>query len=372
MAENPLARIYRDGGSWSWAYLDVSGDVADPRGMASERRRSVRDELEAAGAPASDVDAIEDRLSESTGVPSPSSRFLLARDGGIELDEAVPGRLVAPESAGFGPVPDVLPLLMSTPTVFAYLTVEVGHDGGEVRLYRTDATGAAASDDVEGSTENIQRVQKGGWAQSRYQRHTEDVWQHNMDKVASTVDRLVERHHPRLLVVAGDSRAVGLLQDRLSAESRGILSTVDSNVRADGAADDSLQGALAAGLAAIREGDKTAALDHLNKRSGDDSAFGVGPVVTALQQAQADSLILDVEQLGDRTLHALASEPWIAAAPEDALDADDLGVVPAALALVRAALLTDATVVFASDGDLSTAPVAAALRWPTGPTTPGV
>ena len=74
-------------------------------------------------------------------------------------------------------------------------------------------------------------------------------------------------------------------------------------------------------------------------------------------------------------------EPWVAAAPEEALGVEVIGPVDAALALVRAALLTDARVLCtdsrtAPDGeDVVALPheadAAALLRWRTGPPVPG-
>src|SRR5690606_17929864 len=103
-------------------------------------------------------------------------------------------------------------------------------------------------------------------------------------------------------------------------------------------------------------------------------------------------------ELGDRTLLALDDEPWVAVSPEEAESARRVETVPAASALVRAALATDARVLFADDepfdeiagvepdrsepvddaeepqarNDLERHPILASgaiarLRWPVGP-----
>ena len=371
MTENPLARIYRETGPCTWVYTDASTDVPHPRGMAAERRRSIRDALAEAGAPRSDIDAIEEVLAEPLGVANPACRYLLVRNGEVELDEILPGLPVTAEVAASGPVPDLVPLLRHDPSDVAYLVALVGRDGGELTVYQAGTDTADHHEAIEGSTDDIQRVSTGGVGEARYRRHSENVWQHNMEDVASAIDKLVRDVRPRLVVVAGDGQAVAMLRDQLGADALGMLRVVESNVRPDGASDASVQAAVRQGLDELASSDRRAALDHLLKRSGQDSAFGVGAVVTALQQAQADALLLDPEGFGGRTLLALGAEPWVATAPEDTLDAAVLAEVPADVALVRAAVIGDAAVHFVRTGEIQDAGAAASLRWPTGPAMPG-
>jgi hypothetical protein len=106
---------------------------------------------------------------------------------------------------------------------------------------------------------------------------------------------------------------------------------------------------------------------------GDGTAVSrVGEVVAALAAAQVDTLLLDPSAVDDRTLLALGDAPWVATAPEEALGAEVLAELPAASALARAALLTDARVVLASAGALPGGTgLGALLRWPVGPARPG-
>ncbi|MFR0656762.1 hypothetical protein SB719_19650, partial [Pantoea sp. SIMBA_079] len=61
-------------------------------------------------------------------------------------------------------------------------------------------------------------------------------------------------------------------------------------------------------------------------------------------------------------------QPWIASAPEQDYGAGELGIIPASVAIARAAVLTDARVIVVSPGELpNDAPAAALLRWPVGP-----
>jgi hypothetical protein len=94
-------------------------------------------------------------------------------------------------------------------------------------------------------------------------------------------------------------------------------------------------------------------------------------VLHALQQAQVEVLIMNDGALAERRLLALGAEPWVASAGEQALGAQELGRVPAPAALLRAAALTDASVLLVPGGVLPQGTdVAALLRWPTGPAAP--
>jgi len=372
MTDDALTGVLREGGVTTWAYLDVSGDVEDPRRMAEHRRRTLREALAKAGAPGADIDAIDGVVADEPGVPSPVARYVLARDGEVLLDEVLPGRPAAPESSGTGAVPDLVPLLRHRPSGFGYLVVEAGRDGGEVRLFHSGSGVPDAGEKVRGDTGNIRKVRVGGWAHARYQRYSEQVWRHNMQELGGVIDRLVLEHRPRLLVLAGDVRAAQLLESELSAESRGVLTTVSTYTRPDGASDDALQEAVAELLAAVARSDRADAVDHLGSRPEAETAHGTGPVVHALQQAQAESVLLDPARLADRTLLALDEAPWVSTVPEEALGAVVLGEVRADTALMRAALLTDADLVLIGTGDLPDgAEIAAVSRWPTGPAVPG-
>jgi hypothetical protein len=96
--------------------------------------------------------------------------------------------------------------------------------------------------------------------------------------------------------------------------------------------------------------DKQAVLDRLELHEGRGDnlvELGFGSVVHALASAQVDTVVLDLDRLADREALALGAPPWIATAAEDALGADVIGTVPGYLAITRAALLTDARVLFA-------------------------
>lgn len=366
------AALWRRDGSSSVVHVDAAA-LFDGSGQDAETRRdTIRNSLRTAGAPAADCEAIDRILAEPTGVGGPCSRFLVATEGDVIIDEILAGPMTSAESVEYTAVPNLLPLLVDRKNDALYLVVEAAREGGEIHAFRARHTASLHDEDIQGRTDSLNKVQAGGWSHSRYQHHSEEIWRQNQNQLASAVDTLVRELRPRLLVLAGDVRAVQLLSDELAPASREIASTVPTHVRAAGSSRDALNDHVAARLTELRAKDEQAAVDRLSAGDFENGAVGVGAVIHALQQGQVEKMLIDLDAIGDRSLFALASEPWVASAPEEALGAAVLGSVPAALALSRAALVADSRLMFVDTGRLpERAGVAAVLRWPTGPAVPG-
>ncbi|WP_148040101.1 baeRF2 domain-containing protein [Cryobacterium tepidiphilum] len=387
-----LSDLYRHDGAVSTLYVALTPDTTDPRHTQTQRR-AARQAMLDAGSPEADAAAVESLLEDQPGVANPVSRYLIVRNGEVVVDELLLGEPLAERIAAYG-LPSAIPLLRHRPRELSYAVVEVNREEAEIRLYRLNQLEPVMERDIQGDDEYTQKVKVGGWSQKRYQRDAEQIWKRNEGQVAEAVDDIVREHKVELVLVAGDMRACQLLADQLAPASRDLAVVVPTNTLAGGASDEALEEELHKQIVAVLARDQTDALDRLAAESGRDDGLaevGIGPVVHALQQAQVDTLILDPAGLGDKTLLALAAEPWIATAPEDALGAPSLGAVPAADALVRAAVLSDSTVVLVETDrgapgtpldDTGGSPalgatiganhhVAAVLRWRTGPATPG-
>jgi hypothetical protein len=366
------AALWRRQDPSSVVHVDAA-KLFDGSGQDAEQHRQViQDSLAEAGAPQADRAAIDRILAEPTGLGGPCSRFLVVADGKPVVDEILAGTMASAEIVSYSTVPNLLPLLIDRNNDALYLIVEAGREGGEIQAFRARHNGSLHHEDVQGRTDSLNKVQAGGWSHSRYQHHSEEIWKQNQNQLAEAVDALVRELRPRLLILAGDVRAVQLLSEELTPASREIASTVSTHVRAAGSSRDALNEHVAAKLDELRAKDETAAIDRLSAGDFENGAVGVGAVLHSLQQGQVEAMLLDLNALGDRPLFALASEPWVAAAPEEALGVPVLESVPAALALARAAVVADSRLMFVDDGRLpQRAGVAAVLRWPTGPAVPG-
>ena len=368
------ADLYRLPGPWCTAYVDAGTGTVDSLEAGDVRPGNARGQLEAQGATSADIDAMEQALKPATGVPSPVSRFVLVHGGKAEINEVLPGELVLPERLAVDQVPDLLPLLKHQPEEFPYIVAEVSREHGEIRLYRAGAGGPASVQEVEGESEHIKKFQGGGWSHLRFQHHTEDVWRRNADEVAGEIDRLVDNSGARLVVLAGDIHARGLVQEQLSKATQALVSMVDSHTHTAGADSTKLEDQVNQRVAEVWAGEQQAVMDRLAVQEGQanpEAARGIGAVVHALQQAQVEILILDDAALSGRTMLALDAAPWIATAKEEALSAAIVGEVPAPAALLRAAALTDARVLMVPGPVLPEGvDVAALLRWSSGPDVP--
>src|SRR5690606_39219249 len=253
------------------------------------------------------------------------------------------------------------------------LVVETARDGADLSLERLGRGAPEQVEHIDGEDDPITKVNPGGWSQARYQRSVEEVWQRNQDEVAEAVDRIVREHRPEHVFVTGDAHARGLLLESISTESLARVVEVDVDTRAAGADDTALMEEIDRTVAAAADDRIAAVRDRAAERDAENGASGIGAVVGALQQAQVQTLLLDPRMIdGDDTLIALSDSPWVAIGPADTFDAGPGTRVSAVEALVRAAVLTDAEVLFLEDepaegeprsDDALQQPVAA-LRWP--------
>ena len=343
-----LTEILTGPGPWTYAYVDGTG--AEPQAVEESRREAVRDQLRELGAPEADAAAVFRALGEANGLPSPSARYLLVRDGRVELDASFAEARRGPERLGHGGVPEILPLVRHRTSSVCYLVVETGREGAEVRVECADRAVPRRSLEVEGRDDSLPKVQAGGWSHARYQRHSEEIWKHNQSEVAEVVDRLVREERPAIVVLAGDVRARQLLLDQLAPASRELVVEVDSHTRAAGSDEHVLDEAIDDALTArLRQG-VADALDRASAENGSRGARGVDAVIEALQQARVETLLLDgraidaqgIPEAGAR-LEVLDGAPWVSRGDVPG-DAGHLGPASEAEALARAALLTGARI----------------------------
>lgn len=112
-----LADVALGGPLTSWAHLTVQGDRTRPDGWLDSRRHTLRQRLWSAGAPEPDIDAIDAAMAVAPDVPGRASRFVVARGGGLLLNELLLGDRAGHDTGGTGFVPDVAPVLAAFGTV---------------------------------------------------------------------------------------------------------------------------------------------------------------------------------------------------------------------------------------------------------------
>jgi hypothetical protein len=341
----PLQPLYdRPGSSYLSVYLDRTRATENARRILDMRWQQLRSEALAEGADEADVAAVDQALAADDAgehVRGPHGRAIISRGGDVVVDEIL-DEPPARESARWGPLPDVLPLLVGTASRLPYAVVLVDRLGADITVH---AQRGDTSVEVEGEDYPIRKVKPGGWSQRRYQERAENLWERNAKQVAGRLDSLVRRHRPAVVVVAGDVRARGLLAEAAAEETRTLLVQVEEGGSGAGSSEESLHKAIADVVAERRAGRERAVLDEYREEigQGDRAVEGLAPTVAALREARVATLLLR-RNLGETPAWA-GPEPLHLAVSEEDLTA--MGVerpfqADASAAVIRAAVATGA------------------------------
>jgi Bacterial archaeo-eukaryotic release factor family 2 len=335
------------------------------------RWQDLADRLRDAGAPDADIAALSSAATAPTGRPDPSSRLLVARGGRVVLDEVLGD--TPPDGIGqvaFDQLPDVEPLVAAERAQVGFVVARIDRVGADVDVFAALDAPAEDSAHVEGRTLHIHKFGGGGWAYLRFQHSTEEAWRKNAEQVAALVDAKAREHGVRLLVLGGEQRARTLVVEALPPGYDVV--EVEGDVRAAGASEDSLDAAVEQAVASRMSRDVEAVLERLRaarEPMHDGTQTGTAAVdvertVAAFQQGQVAVLLLDPPALRERRL-VVGPGPYDLALPGGPRTWQGEGIeVPADLALLRSAVLTDADVQVVQDADQDVPDGAAALlRW---------
>ena len=363
-----LATVFSAPGPYATVCADVTHTTESADTEVELRVRAIREELTAQGAPASVVDAVAGTLLQANDggwLGTLRGRALIvAADGTVVLDEALADAPRDPVSS-WSPDPALLPVLRQLAGRVPHVVVVADRVGADISV--ASGTGQQVeSQQVDGDTFHMRKVQVGGWAHNTYMHTAENQWEENAGLVADELHALVGRDGSRFVLLAGDVRARQLIADKASKEVSEVLVTMDGGGRAAGA-DRSVIDARAAELIAENEAaETTRALEQIDAAAAHGLAVtGTALVVEALRKAQVETLVL-ADQPDDEELFAGPGELEIGLTADDvaALGVTDAHRVPADLGMLRAAVGSDAQVVVvprtAMPGDI---PVAAVLRY---------
>jgi hypothetical protein len=335
------------------------------------RWQDLADRLRDAGAPDADIEALASAATVPTGRPDPSSRLLVARGGRVVLDEVVPD--TPPDGIGqvaFDQLPDVEPLVSADRAQVGFVVARIDRAGADVDVFSELDAPAEESARVKGSTSHIHKFGGGGWSHLRFQHSTEEAWRKNAEQVAALVDEKAKEHGVNLLVLGGEQRARTFVTEALPQGYEVV--EVEGDVRAAGASEDALDAAVEeAVVERVRRdvGDVLERLRAAREPMHDGTQTGTAAVdvertVAAFQQGQVAVLLLDPPALRERRL-VVGPGPHDLALPGGPRTWQGEGVeVPADLALLRSAVLTDADVQLVRDAGQDVPDGAAALlRW---------
>jgi hypothetical protein len=350
---------------------DASGDEE-----VAGRWRSLRRDLERAGAAAGVLDEIEQVVTRPTGVTTPHGRVVIADSRGVVVDRVLKSP-PAQSSAVLDDVPVLLPAVRAADEATRFLLVEVDRQGADLTWSDGSGVRGSSKETVEGDHDVLHKVKEGGgaWAHKRVQVRAEDSWERNAETVAADLDKQVVEKKPEIVLVTGDVRAVSLLCHAVAPRTRELVVEVQGGSRADGVNQQAFHQRVSEALERFRRTRRTAVLDRYREAlgRGEAAVTSVDDVVTVLQRGQVAEVVLHEDatlpgsSLSERRLW-VGPEPLQIASSES--DLAGIGVtsgarqMPADVALIRAALGQDAGLTIASDGQVEVVDgIGAVLRW---------
>ncbi|GAA1718726.1 Vms1/Ankzf1 family peptidyl-tRNA hydrolase [Brachybacterium phenoliresistens] len=340
-------------GPYLSVYLDTTRTDQRAADELATRWAQQRGTLRGAGAPDVLLAEVEETVLAPTRIGGRHGRAVLATEGGIVLDRVLPAPPLQ-ECAAWSDRPVLLPLLQLTPYAVSQLLIEVDRSGADLHLRAPENPSIPQSENVldgeaqvDGGHDELHKTGRGGgsqhgWRSDNFEARVEDSWERNAEAVAQSVQRLVARHRPEMVLATGDVRALSLLKDELGPDVLPLLREIPGGTRGQ-----SLD------RPTFRESVREATREHIDARQreladrfaeeqgrGGTSVAGVDEVRQALERGQVEELIFVTGQ-----------EP---AGIEE---------------LLAAAIRTDAGVSALADG-VATVPegVGALLRWRDGAT----
>lgn len=292
-------------------YIDVRPDAQGGRpGERNElvivRRRldAIGDQLElrsdAAESFASDRTRI-DELLESDELNDVAGIAVFACDR-IGVWEAIGAQVEFDSQVSAGPTADLFQLAKLLDDQVSAVVAVV--DTNTCRLFVTRRGRLGERSGPDESPAEHSRHDTGGWSQANFQRHVDMQDKRFAQEAAAAIERLVEREKPAHVILAGDERAISVLDPELSERVRPMVEHV---ARIDMRATvEDVREEIAPILSALEEADGTEAADRAvaGWRAGDLGAVGVNDTMAALERGQVDELIIDEAVESDAELRA--------------------------------------------------------------------
>lgn len=357
-----LSEVFAHEGPLLTVYLETE-PVANAAQLSQQKWEALRRELEETGATTEVLDAVEGLVPDAH-----------TRGRGLSVVVAAGGQLLHhgnhpdPPHRDLGrwaQLPSLLPVVewrQSRPPHIIVLTDRTGAD-----IYVFEALGGRDFQlEVEGTDDVIRKVAPGGWSQRRFQQRAEDSWETNAKVVADRLTRIAEKADARVVVAAGDVRALQLLREALPSQVDALVEQVDGSRSADGSIE-AITADVTTLVATAVASDTSELIAKFREEIGqaDRAANGPAAVAAALCEGRVDVLLIHEDPDDGRTAYIGPQGAHIALEAgllkEMGVDAPLEARLPDAL--LRAAVGTSAKVRVVPAATVLEDGVGAILRW---------
>lgn len=349
-------------GPFATVVMDTDATLDNPGSRALQRWKPLRAELALNRTPDAALDAIESIIEDAHH----QGHGLLAVADGSGLRHVAFGPVAPPQDrAWWDELPRLGPEIGWRQNSVPHLIVRIDRKGADITA--VSWSGDEREVTTEGSdAEPIRKVGPGGWSQKRFQQRAEQTWERNAEDAAAMVTKLAQRIDARLVVVAGDVRAVTLLEGDLPDEIRTLVRVVEGGRAADGS-DDQVAAEIDKLVVTETAAGTVALLEKFKEELGqvDRAVTTIPATLSALTAGQVDVLLIH-DDPDDNRPACYGDDPIPVARDEKVLR--DLGVAnPRCTRLVdvayRAALGTGAQIhLTPAHGPLREG-IGAILRW---------
>jgi peptide subunit release factor 1 (eRF1) len=148
----------------------------------------------------------------------------------------------------------------------------------------------------------LRKSNPGGWSQRRYQNRAENQWEQNAKEVADHVAALADETGARLIVVAGDVRALQLLTEHLPERTAELLREVNGSRGPGSGLDDIAEDVVKLAATVVAEDTVEILRQFKQERGqGDLAVEGTKATIEALAAARVDTLLIHDDPDDDRT-----------------------------------------------------------------------
>jgi peptide subunit release factor 1 (eRF1) len=206
-------------------------------------------------------------------------------------------------------LPRVGPFIEWAQSAVPHLVVLADRAGADIVVFtrRADSIGSGGAPVVsvgEDSGEDpvLRKSNPGGWSQRRYQNRAENQWEQNAKEVADHVAALADETGARLIVVAGDVRALQLLTEHLPERTAELLREVNGSRGPGSGRDDIAEDVVKLAATVVAEDTVEILRQFKQERGqGDLAVEGTKATIEALAAARVDTLLIHDDPDDDRT-----------------------------------------------------------------------